>query len=159
MLCSCINFSIVLSLLLLLLLLLQRLVPIVTVMDARNMEFLPNNCFDVILDKGMLDCFLCSATNNKDVISYLREMSRILKSNGKLIIVSHGRPVENGRLEYLQKCVGVNVWSNIEHREIPKTPVQGVQEEEGEQDHYMYICTKQAGGAGSIASSSVLTSN
>jgi ubiquinone/menaquinone biosynthesis C-methylase UbiE len=106
----------------------------------------------------MLDCFLCSTSNSKDIGNYLREMCRILKSNGKLIIVSHGRPVENGRLEYLRKCAGPNAWSNIEHRVMPKTPVQGVQEEDGERDHYMYICTKQSARTSSVGSS-VLTSN
>lgn len=34
-----------------------------TNMDARSMEFLPNNCFDVIIDKALLDSLLCSSSN------------------------------------------------------------------------------------------------
>lgn len=31
----------------------------VTVLDARNMEFIPNQCFDLIIDKGMMNIQVC----------------------------------------------------------------------------------------------------
>ena len=65
-----------------------------------------------------MDAQLCSASNGRDLSAYIREMRRILKSNGRFIVVSHGRPVENGRLEYLNKCAGSNAWSSVEHRVI-----------------------------------------
>jgi hypothetical protein len=42
-------------------------------MDARKMEYVPDQCFDLILDKGLLDTLLCSENNLRDMEAYLRE--------------------------------------------------------------------------------------
>lgn len=89
-------------------------------MDARNLEYLPNKCFDAILDKGtfssftvylhsmyaislsgLFDTLLCGQTNSNDISAYLKEMFRVLKSGGYLIIISHGGP--DVRLEHIRK--------------------------------------------------------
>lgn len=94
-------------------------------MDARNMEYLPNDCFDVILDKGLFDTFLCSDTNNTDIHTYILEMLRILKSNGKLIIISHGS-LESGRIEFVKNTLinSESEWEHeVEHKQICKLDI------------------------------------
>ena len=68
-----------------------------------------------------MDSFLTSTSNNKDISQYLKEMYRILKPGCKFIIISHGRPNENNRLEYLRRYIGANnVWNSIEYKSIGK---------------------------------------
>ncbi len=88
------------------------------------MEFLPDNCFDVIIDKALLDSLLCSTTNSKDVSVYIREMHRVLKHGGKFIIISHGKP-ESSRLECIRRSLITldnknSTWGNIEYKNICK---------------------------------------
>lgn len=65
---------------------------IVTVMDARKMEYVPDQCFDLVVDKGLFDTFLCNENNLRDVESYLKECYRVLKTGGVLLVISHGGP-------------------------------------------------------------------
>ena len=55
------------------------------VADARSLPF-PDDSFDVILDKGCLDCFI-SGTGAADVGKYLREAARVLRPGGALLLI------------------------------------------------------------------------
>ena len=70
------------------------------VMDARRLDSLPDRCFDLIVDKGLLDSLLCSDTNYDDVGLYVDEMRRVLAPGGCFLVVSHSPP--NSRLSHLQ---------------------------------------------------------
>ncbi len=75
-----------------------------TVMDARRMEYVPDQCFDLVVDKALLDALFCSEHNLKDVDDLLREMLRVLKIDGVYFVVSHAPP--NRRMKYFQKIFG-----------------------------------------------------
>jgi DNA modification methylase len=91
-------------------------------MDARNMEHIPNDCFDLIIDKGitnealtytalnlpflssgLLYAQLCGQNNIKDVYQLLREMHRVCKPGGVYFIISHGPP--DSRMGYLTRSL------------------------------------------------------
>jgi ubiquinone/menaquinone biosynthesis C-methylase UbiE len=77
-------------------------------MDARRMEYVPDQCFDLIIDKALFDALLCSENNLADVECLLREMSRILKSGGVYLIISHAPPER--RMLHLEKyLLGMSV--------------------------------------------------
>ncbi len=71
---------------------------LVTYMDATRMEYIPEDCFDLIIDKALLDTFLCYESNLSLVQEYLMEIYRVLKTTGVFIVVSHGLP--SSRLDY-----------------------------------------------------------
>lgn len=54
-------------------------------MDATNMEHIPEDCFDIIIDKALLDTLLCHENNLHKVEDYLFEIFRVLKSTGTFI--------------------------------------------------------------------------
>jgi ubiquinone/menaquinone biosynthesis C-methylase UbiE len=47
-------------------------------MDALHMSAIPDGCFDLIIDKGLLDAQLCSDNNIDDVTALVKEMYRVL---------------------------------------------------------------------------------
>ena len=69
-------------------------------MDARSMQ-IPDNCFDLIIDKALLDAQLCSIDNASSVSALLNEMYRVLKPGGCYFVVSHAEP--SRRLNYLTR--------------------------------------------------------
>ena len=65
---------------------------IVVLADARDLPF-PNESFDCVFDKGLLDAVLSgdySAQNSKKVINHIYRALK--KDTGVYIIVSHGFP-------------------------------------------------------------------
>ena len=50
-----------------------------TKMDATNMEYLPNDCFNLIIDKALLDAQLCGENNFNAVSMMINEAYRVLK--------------------------------------------------------------------------------
>jgi ubiquinone/menaquinone biosynthesis C-methylase UbiE len=50
---------------------------------------------------ALFDAFLCSENNLKDVEAYLKEVSRVLKTGGVYIMISHGQPEK--RMMHLEK--------------------------------------------------------
>lgn len=47
-----------------------------TAMDVRRMEFLPNNCFDIVIDKALLDSQICTVDNLRNVSMQVQEIHR-----------------------------------------------------------------------------------
>lgn len=106
-------------------------------MDARRMELIPDDCFDLSIDKGLFDALLCGSDNLASIQALTQEMYRVLKPGGVYLIVSHGAPEQ--RMSYLTKGVR---WA-VESFAIPKPPVQGLAIEEGNNKyHYIYSCKK-----------------
>jgi SAM-dependent methyltransferase len=87
---------------------------VVTVMDARNMNYIPSDCFDCVIDKALFDALLCSETNTADVQAYLEEVHRVIKPGGVFVLISHGAPAS--RMPHFQLSMaqtqGVYVASN-----------------------------------------------
>ncbi len=106
-------------------------------MDARRMDVIPEECFNLIIDKALFDSLLCSTQNLHDVSLLLKEMERVLKPDGVYIIISHAGPEK--RLNFLTQTVNLNV----EVIPIAKPELEGVNEDEDSQFHYIYILTKK----------------
>ena len=68
-------------------------------MDICKMDF-ENERFDVVLDKGTFDSVLCGEGATEAIHKALKEVSRVLKSNGVFICVSYGVP--EYRLPYFE---------------------------------------------------------
>ena len=61
------------------------------VLDATAMACFAPDSFDIIVDKGCLDCFV-SGEGQDRIHDYLRELARVLKPSGRLLLV----PVNGG---------------------------------------------------------------
>mmetsp|Transcript_24709 Transcript_24709/g.25812 ORF Transcript_24709/g.25812 Transcript_24709/m.25812 type:complete len:301 (-) Transcript_24709:28-930(-) len=57
--------------------------------DARNLHPFGDESWDIIFDKGLLDCLLCGEEAFLSSFYYLSELQRILSSSGTIIIVSN----------------------------------------------------------------------
>ena len=90
---------------------------VVTVMDARHMEYIPDNCFNLIIDKGLIDAVFCSQDNLASVAALVDEMYRVTKQQGVYLVISHAPPEH--RLPYLQSIKGDKSW-NVKHMTIRK---------------------------------------
>jgi len=109
-------------------------------MDACAMEFIPEQCCDLIIDKGLMDALLCTEDRLQNVAELSREMHRVLKKGGVYLVVSHGSP--DTRLPVLQK----SELFRVEHTGIPrpthpKMGSAGVTTDENK-NHFIYACRK-----------------
>ncbi|CAL6078990.1 Methyltransferase [Hexamita inflata] len=74
--------------------------------DALNMNQ-KDQFFDIVFDKGCFDA-LSTSENRDDVIKrFVSEIQRVLKQNGKYIMISHGKPYT--RLGYFGKQWDVQI--------------------------------------------------
>eukprot|EP01033_Poteriospumella_lacustris_P000825 gene825-588_t len=106
-------------------------------MDARRMEFIPDQCFDLVLDKALFDAILCAEANLHDIDSLIREMWRVLKTDGHYIVISHAPPER--RLPHFSRILpGVHV----EISRIVKQELKDLEEEGDSKYHFMYVLTK-----------------
>ncbi|ETV92404.1 hypothetical protein H310_13292 [Aphanomyces invadans] len=85
------------------------------VLDAINMPDVPDQCFDVVVDKGLLDTVLCGANNIENAVALVHELHRVLKVNGTFVLISHGPP--DTRLHYLTR-------ETLEWTVHPPTPIE-----------------------------------
>ena len=58
-----------------------------SIMDCRKLTY-EDESFDLIIDKSTLDCLMCGATAELDVCQMIKEIQRILKTNGLYVIIS-----------------------------------------------------------------------
>lgn len=108
-----------------------------TVMDARNMEYIPDECFDVIIDKALLDALLCGENNLDSVQKMLHEVFRCLKHGGHYIMISHAP--SNNRMHYLTSSP---LQWDVEVIEVKKPALAGSKNSEKTDFHYIYSCRK-----------------
>ena len=47
------------------------------VMDATAMDVLPEGCFDLVIDKALLDCLMCAENDPRALISRLIQQVRL----------------------------------------------------------------------------------
>jgi len=112
-------------------------------MDAGELdaEVCPSDAFDIVLDKGCLDCMMAGDGSAKNVDKVLAQVTRVLKPGGKYIMITFGD--EEARCHYLD--VPRYNWSNIQIEKLKK-PVLNESDREG-QMHYAWILTKNAESA------------
>ena len=108
-------------------------------MDGRAME-LPDQNFNICIDKATLDSVLCGEGSTHNAQKMLQEVSRVLQPNGVYIAISHGQP--SYRLTYLLRP---EFGWNVKSATIPK-PMMGMTASLSADDkdnvHYIYICVK-----------------
>lgn len=109
-------------------------------MDATKLD-LPSESFDVVIDKGTLDAILCGTDSYENAAAMLKEISRVLKPAGSLLVITYGQP--DTRMEHFEKRE--LSWSTS-HTLISAS---GEDQEPGSTYH-MYAMTK--GGSGSSSS-------
>ena len=107
-----------------------------TVMDVRNMEYIPDECFDAVIDKALFDALLCGENNLDSVQCMLREVFRTLKPGGYYIMISHAAPAN--RMHYLTSS---SLQWDVEVAEVPKPAISGLDSKELP-NHFIYACRK-----------------
>lgn len=90
------------------------------VMDCTALNH-PDGIYDVVFDKGTVDSLLCGEGSTAKVATVFSEISRVLKDDGTLFMVSYGIP--DNRLSYLENA-DYN-WTVKVHA-IPKPTVTAV---------------------------------
>lgn len=110
--------------------------------DVKNLEFIlgdvlsmrdlfDDESFDVIFDKGTMDCFMSSLPTSRNVPTMISEILRLLKPNGVFIEVSYGTP--KTRFSFIEDLK--NEWIVSEPKKIPDL-------NEENRYHYVYIAQK-----------------
>lgn len=104
---------------------------------------LPEQAFDLVLDKALLDAVLCGEDAFAKATSLVASMHRVLKPGGALVVCSFGKPEQ--RLPFLTSAQSLDVaWdsSREEVIEIPKTSL--LKEPPGTAAaHYVYILRRK----------------
>ena len=112
-------------------------------MDAKKIEFEEGYSFDLVIDKGTLDCILCGEGSVNNVKTTLKQIYNVLNHRGVFFCVSHGAP--DRRLHYLKNPefkweIKTEKFLKIISDEDRKEPIT----EDKEPDYvYIYICTKK----------------
>lgn len=115
-------------------------------MNVCALEF-PDEAFDGCVMKAAMDGILCGEGSTANVAKMCQEVSRVLKPEGLLLIVSYGVP--DNRLSYLEnEDYG---WTVTVHT-VPKPTVSATavpDTKDANSVHYVYVCKK---GGSSVAS-------
>ena len=110
------------------------------VMNILNMEEFNENSFEIIIDKGALDCILCGGKSKDNFEKSLSGIYRILCPNGKYIMISFNKP------SYIKKYLIDYDWF-IEIFTIDKNKKGRISNFDSytnlENVHYIYIMTSQ----------------
>eukprot|EP00826_Nyctotherus_ovalis_P043424 TRINITY_DN4572_c0_g1_i3.p2 TRINITY_DN4572_c0_g1~~TRINITY_DN4572_c0_g1_i3.p2 ORF type:complete len:158 (-),score=51.61 TRINITY_DN4572_c0_g1_i3:148-621(-) len=116
------------------------------VMDVRKLEF-PDNSFEAVIDKGMLDTILCGDKSGENAALMLAEVYRVLTKSGVYICISYA---DVSRREEYFAMENMN-WDVVSDK-IPKPVVskksaggKDISKEEGKDFHYVYVLTKKEG--------------
>ena len=104
------------------------------VMDVRRMNSLSENYFDLVLDKGTVDCLFASYNFNNDVPMALSEIFRVMRPGGMYMCMSHGG--KEGRYGYF-----AGTSSNTTYPPL-KWTVDATALSTGLPDIMLYVCRK-----------------
>ena len=101
------------------------------VMDVCEMAY-KDETFDLIIDKSTIDTVLCGVHSFTMVAKMLKEISRVLKTDGYYVIISYGQP-ENRTIHLERDYLAF---------EIQVYTIKNQEEDEKEKIHYVYTCKK-----------------
>ena len=105
-------------------------------MNTTALEF-PDEAFDAVIDKGTLDSILCGEGSTSNVGKALSEITRVLKPNGVLLMLSYGIP--DNRLSYLDN--DAYHWSVQVHTvQSQQLALLQARPSDANSVHYMYVC-------------------
>ena len=110
------------------------------VMDILNMKEFEENSFEIVIDKGALDCILCGGKSKDNFEKALSEIYRILCPGGKYIMISFNKPL------FIKKYLNEYEWF-IEIFTIDKNMRGNISNYDSSSKlinvHYIYIMTSQ----------------
>ena len=107
-------------------------------MDVTEMSEFPNNSFNIVFDKALLDTVLCAENALPIVDKMINEIYRVLVNQGYYIIISNGS--EDKRKNLFKS----DLW-DYKMLEIEKpSKVVVLDEKDPKNYHYIYILTKIA---------------
>jgi ubiquinone/menaquinone biosynthesis C-methylase UbiE len=148
------------------------------VMDVSKKLAFPDETFHVVIDKGTLDSILCGESSTNNVTNSIFEIIRVLKPDGKFVMISHGIPDKwLGYLEQTQYSWKVSCFAlarpSLSHLSTPESAATASKSENGNGKglssaaslgpiaiaggggpfypsniHFMYVCEKQASDFG-----------
>ena len=105
-------------------------------MDVTEMSEFPNNSFNIVFDKALLDTVLCAENALPIVDKMINEIYRVLVNQGYYIIISNGS--EDKRKNLFKS----DLW-DYKMLEIEKpSKVVVLDEKDPKNYHYIYILTK-----------------
>ena len=84
--------------------------------DCLHLDFIPDECFDLIIEKALGDAVLCGDNSFSNIAQLSNEMYRVLKPGGVYLSISHGVP--QTRVPHLQS--DNRQWS-VDYKAISKT--------------------------------------
>ncbi|XP_019180419.1 PREDICTED: methyltransferase-like protein 13 isoform X3 [Ipomoea nil] len=127
-------------------------------MDVRDMSAFEAGSFDAIIDKGTLDSILCGNGSTINAAQMLAEVCRVLKDEGKYVLITYGAPVQ--RLPLLRNSCSLTIKLHV----IDKVPTGSSHQQKWELTspialdkdvssvesvlgpnpsvHYIYVCVK-----------------
>eukprot|EP00831_Metopus_contortus_P050327 TRINITY_DN4233_c0_g1_i4.p1 TRINITY_DN4233_c0_g1~~TRINITY_DN4233_c0_g1_i4.p1 ORF type:complete len:202 (-),score=33.87 TRINITY_DN4233_c0_g1_i4:121-726(-) len=111
------------------------------VMDVRKLEFNAGT-FDVVIDKGTLDCILCGEGSKASSDLMLREVYKVLSPSGIYICISYGVPT------FREPILMKSEWNwTLTVEKVAKITLPPSKEKTDPNDpknfHYIYILQKQ----------------
>ena len=104
------------------------------VMDVRRMNSLSTDYYDLILDKGTLDCLFSSFNFYNDVPMALSEIFRVMRPGGMYMCMSHGG--KDGRYGYFTGTSSATNYPPL------KWTVDATMLATGLPDIMLYVCKK-----------------
>lgn len=106
------------------------------VMDVCDMS-LPDNTFDLVVDKSTIDALLCGDNSFVQVARMLKETQRVLKPGGVYFVVSYGKP-EARTFHFEQQFLSFDIREFVVYDSDAVTA-----KEKEDKTHYIYVCTKR----------------
>lgn len=115
-------------------------------MDVRKLEF-ADGSFDLIVDKGCLDCLMCADEAEENAETTLSEYHRVLSAKGAMVCLSYGNADE--RLHYFNSPKYTWKVKPVQSLKKPSVDVGDMAEEVKEIDldaddlHFVYTAVKE----------------